>query len=273
MSILYYEWKRYWKPALKVAVLCAMILLFSIIFLPFVQEANFVKELRAALQTIPDLMLAFFGFHENQDFTTKTRYLSFIHSFVFAIASLFAAWLGGRCFAKERADGTIDFLLAKPFSRWQIMVYKIAANLLVLLTFVLFYYALYHGVIKLYGIFRFIIEPDAIPIGAFMRAMFALQLLIFSISALISMALPTDKIAVPLALTLTVFFYLFHVSAQSGGAMGALGRLSPFTYMQPIDISLGNPAPIFVFLLLSALFLGAAFALLYNNDIRQKLVK
>ena len=62
-------------------------------------------------------------------------------------------------------------------------------------------------------------------------------------------------------------------SVNDGGAMGALGRLSPFTYMQPIDISLGNPAPIFVFLLLSALFLGAAFALLYNNDIRQKLVK
>ena len=154
MSILYYEWKRYLAQAVKVAVLCALLLLISIVFLPFVQEGNFMAELRDALRAFPELLLALFGFYEGQDFTTQGNYLSFVHLFVFLIGGLFAAWLGGRVFAKEKADGTIDLLLAKPLKRWQILLLKIGANLLVLATFVLIYYALYHGIIKLYGIFR-----------------------------------------------------------------------------------------------------------------------
>lgn len=270
MSILFYEWKRYWKQAIKVSVLCAMIVLISIVFLPFVQETDFITELRKALVAIPGLLLSIVGIHENQDFSTPTRYLSFIHGFVFLIAAFFAAWLGGRVFAKEKADGTLDFLLAKPLHRWQIMVYKIAANLLVLITFCALYYAMYLGVLRLYGIFKLDVDVQAIPLGAFVRGIFFLQLLIFSISSLISIAVPTDKIAVPLTLVLTALFYLFFASAQSGGAFSALGRLSPFMYMQPQLIAQGDGSPNLVFLLLSLVFFGGTLALLFNNDVRHK---
>lgn len=273
MIIVYYEWKRYIRAALKMALLCALLVLMAIPFLPFVQEPNLIQELRQALDMFPDLLLAVFGIHAGQSFSNPTLYLSFVFIFIFALAGLFAAWLGGRCFAKERADGTLDFLLQKPLHRWQIMLYKIAANLLVMLTFLLLFYVFYRGIIILYALFKLPVTPDTVPAVALLVAVFALMTLVFALSVLISMPIPTDKIAVPLTMALTFLLYVFHAASHTDSSLSAFSALSPFQYMQPQRIAQGDPAPVLVFFLLSIVFLGAGFAFLYNNDIRKKLIR
>lgn len=271
MIILYYEWKRYIKTTLKIAILCALVVLLAVPFLPFVQEQDLVQELRGALDMFPDLLMAVFGLHEAQSFANPVLYLSFVFIFIFVVAGLFAAWLGGRCFAKEKADGTIDLLLQKPLHRWQIMLYKIVANIAVMLTFLGFFYILYRGILWLYGLFRMPVDMQTLPVFSLLWAMFALMTLLFSLSVLLSMPLPTDKIAVPVVMGLTFLLYLFHAATHTGGSLAAFDSLSPFQYMQPQQIAQGEPAPILPFFLISLLFLGASFALLYNNDIRKKL--
>lgn len=270
MIILYYEWKRYIKSALKIAILCALLVLLAIPFLPFVQEPELVEEMRQALDMFPDLLLSTFGLHAGQNFTSPARYLSFVFIFVFVIAGLFAAWLGGRCFSKERADGTIDLLLQKPLHRWQIMLFKILANLLAMATFLVLFYLMYRGILFLYGLFQLPVDAQTLPTGSILIALFALMTLIFSLSVLISMPIPTDKIAVPITIGLTAFLYLVHAAQSTDSSLAAMESVSPFHYIRPQAVAAGDPAPVAAFFLISLLFLSAAFALLYNNDIRKK---
>ena len=271
MIILYYEWKRYWKAAIKTAVLCALLILMAIPFLPFVQEPNLIGELRSALDMFPDIVLSFFGLHAQQSFLNPTRYVSFVFIFIYAIGGLFAAWLGGRCFSKERADGTIDFLLQKPLHRWQIMLYKIVANLFAMITFLFVFCALYRGVIKLYSLFKLPVTPQTVPIVSLLVSLFALMTLLFSVSVLFSVLIPTDKIVVPVTLVLTVLFYVFYAASFTDSSLSAFASFSPFSYMQAQTIAQGESGPLLPFFGLSLLFLAAGFALLYNHDIRKKL--
>lgn len=273
MTILYYEWKRYIKSSLKIAILCGLLVLMAVPFLPFVQEPELVSEMRSALDMFPELALSFFGIHADQSFATPRLYLSFVFIFVFAVGGLYAAWLGGRCFAKERADGTIDFLLQKPLHRWQIMLAKIAANLLAILTFLLLFSLFYYGAIRLFGLFTLPVDMDTLPLPRLLVSLFALMTLIFSYSVLLSMPIPTDKIAVPVTMGLTFLFYVFHAATYTDSSLANFASASPFQYMQPQPIAQGQAAPIVPFLLLSFLFFGAAFALLYNHDIRKKLIR
>lgn len=266
MNIVYYEWKRQWKSPLKIAVLCGLISLFSLIFLPFVQEANFVEELRNTLQAIPDLLLSIFGIHEGREFSSTAKYFAFIHGFIYLIGALFAAWLGGRCFSKERSDGTLDFLVARPYHRWEIFLYKVLANICLLLSFLLLYYLFYRGILWGVSLFKIQITMADFPIARVLVGLFFLQLLFFTVSLLVSAAIPMEHLAVAASLILAIGAYLLYARAGGAADPPLLTKISPFLHMQPLQVAEGKLPWIFYFLF-SALFAGGAFALFYNQDI------
>lgn len=270
MNIIFYEWKRNWKSALKVALFCGIILLVSLPFTPFFSEGDFVPQMREALDMIPSFVMSFFGFYEGQDFTSHAQYLGFVHRFVFLVSGVFAAWLGGQFVAKERWEQTMDFLLSKPLKRWQIMLFKILANVLILLTVILLYRIFMAAIFKLYDIFGLTLEMDAFPMAKMLFAMFTIQLFFFALGCLLSMVIPHGNLSIATSVGIALLFYLFEVADKSGSGLGVFSILSPFHHLQAEKIVTSPGGAIVGFILVSLLLCGGSYAIFHNFDYRLK---
>lgn len=180
------------------------------------------------LEMMPEELFHAIGASDVASLTTPEGFIGFG---VFAYASLFlavyAVSAGLSITANEEHDGTLDILLSLPVERWQVILEKFAANVLLMILVALMMFA---------GIFigGFLTEYT-LDMGRMLEAslnIVPIQLLIMGVTALFSALFSGRRIPMALAAVFVVgsYFLDFLGSVASQSFLAEVKRLSVFNY-------------------------------------------
>jgi len=105
--------------------------LFSIVFIvyPTIAVTN-TQTINQLLELFPPEILKMFNMDIASISTVFGWFMSEGYTFIVLIAGIYAANLGATILAKEESDKTIEFLLARPINRQQIINAKVVAGLI-----------------------------------------------------------------------------------------------------------------------------------------------
>lgn len=127
------EWKRNAKSLMIwSAVLGGLVLLTLSIFPQFAEQQ---KEVTKLLQSLPPAMVKAFGMDQLSIGDLTGYYGVRVYTMTTLLGSVYAAILAANIVAKEENDKTIEFLLAKPITRREILTIKwlvVMVNILIL---------------------------------------------------------------------------------------------------------------------------------------------
>ncbi len=127
------EWKRNAKSLMiRSAVLGGLVLLTLSIFPQFAEQQ---KEVTKLLQSLPPAMVKAFGMDQLSIGDLTGYYGVRVYTITTLLGSVYAAILAANIVAKEENDKTIEFLLAKPVTRSEILTNKwlvVTVNILIL---------------------------------------------------------------------------------------------------------------------------------------------
>ena len=221
--------KREWKKAQKalwiwIVALGGMTFLILSIYPQFSENQDQLQEL---MKLYPEAMLKAFnidqlGFDSAIGFYAIEGYL-----FVTLFGSIYAAMLAGGILVKEQSDRTIEFLLAKPISRIQVVLQKAAAVFTVLLVF--------NVVLSIINFVGFRIadnEPVNGQIFIFISlAPLLLHLTFASIAFTISSFFRKQRLVTSISLAIVLGSYFISILASISDKLSGLKWITPFEYV------------------------------------------
>jgi ABC-2 type transport system permease protein len=221
--------KREWKRAQKalwiwVIALGGMSFLIMSIYPQFAENKDQLQEL---MKLYPEAMLKAFnidqlGFDSALGFYAIEGYL-----FVTLFGSIYAALLAGGILVKEESDRTIEFLLAKPISRTQVVIQKAAAVALVLFVF--------NIVLTIINYIGFgIADANQVDLKTFFMislAPFLLHLTFAALSFGISAFFRKQRLVTSISLAIVLFSYFMSIVSSISDKLAGLKWITPFEYV------------------------------------------
>jgi len=194
-------------------------------FYPIFQKDldNFV----AVLNNFPDVMKSIMGMNAHI-FFSPLEYYCFVLNFTLLFAGIQAMNLGVGIVSKETRDKTADFLMTKPISRTRILHAKILASTALLAATAAVYSVL------IYPVFHAIADefPDTSRYLLLCLAFFMLQMILFAVGLIVSVAARKIRSVLPVSLGLVFFFYAISAFAVTSDS-DKLRFLTPFQYFKP----------------------------------------
>ena len=116
--------------------LAIMLLLCGFCYFEFLSLKSSIDEMAQTVSQFPRLLMIMFGV--KTDLNTALGWYTCLYFWTGILAFAYAMYLGISCIAKEVKQGTSAYLFTKPVSRKDIVLSKVAASVLNLLTFVVF---------------------------------------------------------------------------------------------------------------------------------------
>lgn len=113
-----------------------VLILCGFAYFEYLSLKDSLNELTELILDFPKILKAMFGV--NGDLTSALGWYSCIYYWVAILTNSYAVYLGVSCVAKEKAQGTAEYLFTKPMSRSMVVFAKVVAcvcNLLVLAAF------------------------------------------------------------------------------------------------------------------------------------------
>lgn len=113
-----------------------VLLLCSFAYFEYLSLRDSLGELSGLIHTFPRILMIMFGIAE--ELTSALGWYGCIYFWVAILTYSYAVYLGISCVAKERSQGTAEYLFTKPVSRSQIVLAKVMAcvcNLFMLASF------------------------------------------------------------------------------------------------------------------------------------------
>ncbi len=159
-------------------------------------------------------------------------YAMYVGLFVMLLGSIYAIMLSAGLLSKEEGEKTIEFLLAKPLTRREIVTSKLLSYL-----FNVFILNLVLG-LAVFAVFQ-IIKREPFSITTFLLiivAPFLLHLTFASIGFLLSTFITKSKTVLSASLGIVFLTYFCGIISGMTESMGWLKWLSPFKYVEPADI-------------------------------------
>ena len=223
------------------------------------QQAQFL----ALLKNYPPQFSAFFG--DMTKIATPAGYLSTeFFSLAPLILGVFAVLAGSGLIASDEEKGTLDLVLAHPVSRTGVFLGRLLALI-----------AATVAILLLTWLGFVVMMPwSSLHIGAGTMllpflSLFAVLLLFGSLALLLSMLLPSRRLAAMAAGLVLVASYFLTSLARVDASLKPAARLSPLNYFQSGDALLGLNLGWFAGLLVvAALFAALAAWLFQQRDIR-----
>lgn len=182
------------------------------------------------------------------------------------LGGIYAIGLFARTLHREQAQGTAEFLMAKPLSRWGIFSTKIAASFVQILAMA--------AVITLTG---FLCMIAFVPEGWSRAAFFVVSLYSFllmpafgAVGLLVSLCVKRARSLTGPAMGIVLGFYFYDAVCKMDDAYGWLGWLGPFKW---VDMDVAAPGygleawRILLFLGVTALGLVAGWTIYRRKDI------
>ncbi|REE90579.1 ABC-2 type transport system permease protein [Paenibacillus taihuensis] len=214
-------------------IIAAIILLYLSIFPEMAKQQHSLDEM---MSSMPEGMKKAFGMDRLTMGTALGFYGIEIHLMNTLLGSIFAAMLASNIVAKEQGEKTIEFLLAKPFTRQQIITEKWAAVFTNVLIF--------NIVIVLASIigFQFTKGADVSYSTFFLleSAVVLMHLTFASVAFLISTIVKRTRTVVSSSLALVFIMYFFSIIAGVSDTFSFLKYVSPFKYAEAATIITEN---------------------------------
>ena len=107
--------------------LCSMLAMY-IMFFPSMKDAGFSALANAKINMMPEAIKAAFGMSNMPDLSIYIEYLGYILQYIIIGVSVYALILGTKALSSEEQDKTIEFQMANPISRTQLISYKMLAG-------------------------------------------------------------------------------------------------------------------------------------------------
>ncbi|MDP4090252.1 MAG: ABC transporter permease subunit [Bacillota bacterium] len=260
--------QREFKRNMKALIIWSLILggLVILMLSVYPQFAKDQKAMEELLKAYPEGFKKAFGM-DKLNFGTLLGYYGIeIYIMTTLIGSVYAAMLGSNIVAKETGEKTIEFLLAEPVTRGEIIIQKFLAvftNILIL--------NLVIAVFSILG-FQFTENPE-VPVKAFAflcLGNFLLHLTFGAVAFLLSSIMRRTRNIVSASLGLVFIGYFFHVMAGVSDKLKALKNISPFSYVDSAEIINRGSMEIRYVLILAAVItisIAASYVVYNKKDI------
>lgn len=240
------------------------LVLLTLAIFPQMEEQQ--ETMEAMIESLPEAMKKAFGMDRLGMGSLIGYYGIRVYLMPTLVGSIYAAILAGNIIAKESAEKTIEFLLSKPVTRFQIVGQKLLAvivNLVILNTII---------VLSAVAGFQFA-ESSDVALHTFLLltiATFLLHLTFASIAFLLSAALRRTRNITSASLGIVLFSYFLNVVSAMSEDLSALKHVSFFRYVDAADIIIKNTmvsAHVVVMLALVIVCLSTAFIYFNRRDI------
>lgn len=264
MTIFIREWQRN-KKALIIwsLTISFMIFLLMSLFPSFAENSEAMEEF---LKAYPEGFLEAFGL----DKVSMTSILGYFnteaYSFLTLFGSIYAMILSASLLSKEENEKTIEFLLAKPVTRIEILTNKLA-----LLILNLFLFTIINSITAYIAFEAFKIEDyDKSVLFLLLIAPFLLYLTFASIGFLFSVFIKKTKSVYSLSIGLVLAAYFLNIIANVSDKLTFLKYFSPFHYVDSADIIVNEQldiSNIIVMLLITSVCISLSYYLYIKKDI------
>ena len=263
MQVLWRELRANRKSWLVWTIaLAALSLLMMSVFPSFRQDTI---DLDGFLDLFPDAIAKVFKLDQLSMAEAIGFYATETYFMVVLFGSLYAAILGASILSKEDDDKTIEFLLARPISRNRMLANKILAMFILLVCFNLgvglvtfaSFALLDVGDYSAATLLRLVIAP------VFAHLTFA------SLAFCLALFFERKKSATSIAIGMVIGLYFVDVLATLSEKFEALKFLTPYHYIDAVNIVNDGIDPIHVFALVitSLVALAISFSLYQRRDI------
>lgn len=228
-----------------------VLLLGGFAYFEYLSMQNTLGELAEMMNTFPKILMIMFGIGEKLD--SALGWYGCIYFWVAILTYSYAIYLGISCVAKEKSQGTAEYLFTKPVSRSRIVDAKALAcvcNMFILVAFsgLCNYFT---AILPLGGL-----EPKSATMMTTI-GMFLTEMVLFSLALLISSLSKTYKRAVQLGAGLLLGFYGIYIMAEYL-EIPALYYLTPLKYFDVYAVA--REGFNMVFLLLAAVIVAISIA-------------
>lgn len=252
-NFIFTEFKRNSKSLILWTAIVGGLALLMLSLYPAFKEA--FASLEDLLSVYPEAFLEAFGLGEGGlDMSDPYGwYGTEGYLFVLLIGGSYAAILGSSILSKEEDDKTVEFLLSRPISRTKVLLGKyvvVIINLLILNTIMclllLLMFTIYNDV-QLYTIVLLSFGP------------FVLQLIFASIGFFISTIITKSRMVMSISLGLTIGMYAVDLISKLTTEFKFLKHITPYEYINAIDIIVHNHIDSFYLLLSVGIILLSLF--------------
>ena len=208
------------------------------------------QSIVAIFETLPKVVLVVFGM-QGFDLTKASGFFGVLFLYIAVMGAIHAVLLGASLISKEERDRTSEFLYTKPISRGEALTAKLLAGLTNILILNIatsvssFYSVAYYSK----G------APVAKEIVLLMVGFLFLQLIFFTMSALVAGVVKRPKVAPTIATSIMFLTFLLAYLVNMSENLDFLKYLTPFKYFDALAL-LTDGALDPVFIGLSVLIVG-----------------
>ena len=176
------------------------------------------------------------------DLGTAAGFYGVLFLYLAVMAAVHAVLLGAHLIAKEERDHTSEFLYAKPASRSRVLTGKLLAGLVNLVVF---------NLVTLVSSFYFVDmfgkgESVASDILILMVGLFFIQLVFFSIGAVVAGTSHRPKSAASVATSIMFLTFLLYYVVNLDQKLGFLEYFTPFKYFDAAALMSNGLDPLFI---------------------------
>lgn len=238
--------------------------LLALLVVPFYDAAkDQQQQLVDLLNSFPKEIIALFG--DVSDMFSPESYLNLQFFFYLPlIVGAFAVLAGSGLLVSDEENGTLDLILAHPISRTALfagrgLAFAVATVIILVISWA--------GLVIPLGASSIKVTPGAAALP--FVSLFGVLMLFGSLALLLSMLLPSRKLAAGAAGLLLVTAFFLTLLANIIRDLQAVAKLSPITYYQSGNAIHGlNAGWLIGLLAVAALFTGLAGWLFQKRDIR-----
>ncbi len=242
------------------SIICGLFAMAYSIY-PSMGEAMKEGGIKDLLKAFPEDVLKTFNMDIISIDTAFGWYKTEGYVFLLLIGGIYSSMLGANIFLKEESDKTIDFLLAKPVTRKEVLTAKIVCGLVNISLMILIVAAFNYIGLSFNGD----LDSKIFIISALAPALVFYSL--FSISLFIASFFRKNKNITSLAIGIVFISYIFQMIGNLSDKFSFLKKISIFELSPIRDIILNRQLPfssVIITLIIMIVFLGASYYR-YNN--------
>ncbi len=198
--------------------------------------------------------------------TTVEGFFGVLARYYYIMAAVAAALWGNGMVSKEELSKTADFTLVLPVSRRVILTAKALAALTNAVTFVLLTWAISLAFAQKYGLnagfYRFLAKE--------MAGMFFIALVFWAVGVFLACALRNPRRAGSVGVGIALALFVLYIAQGMHEKLEFLKWVTPFAYFDAASFYRGeslNPYFVAITLLVSAVLIGASYALYERRDV------
>jgi ABC-2 type transport system permease protein len=225
------------------------------------QKENYMK----LMSNYPKEMLAFFSTGSVMEMFTPSGYLNLeFFSYMTIIIGIFVVLAGSGLLAGDEENGTLDLILAHPVSRSVLFIGRLLAFLVATIAILVLTWLGFVVVVP-----RTMMEVSAGALALPLVSLFGILALFGTLALLLSMLLPSQRMAAMTSGILLVACYFINALAKIDDSLEPVAKVLPFKYYRGgLAIDEMNWGQWAVMLGISALFVLVAWWRFQRRDIR-----